>query len=117
MVIDLSKIKIFLKPGATDMRKAINGLSGMVRNELGEDPFSGNLFLFLSRSRDNMKALYWDRNGYCLWQKRLEKHKFPWPNNDSKCWSLTKDELLMLLRGIDFFNVHTELKYGSNSAG
>lgn len=112
MLIDLNAIKIFLKPGSTDMRKAINGLSGIVRNELDKNPFSGNLFLFINRNRDNMKAIYWDRNGYWLMQKRLEKHKFPWPNDDLKYWSLTKEELLMLLKGIDFFNVHSELKYG-----
>ena len=74
---DLSRVPIFIRPGVTDMRKAINGLSIIATEQMEKDPLSGALFLFCNRYRRIMKALYWDRNGFCLWQKKLEKHRFP----------------------------------------
>ena len=115
MFPDFSKIKIFIKPGTTDMRKAINGLSIIIADELEADPLSGNLFLFCNKARRNLKALYWDRNGFCLWQKKLEKHRFPWPKNNQDALELKQTELDMLLKGIDFWNAHTELKYSEIS--
>lgn len=71
-----AETKVYLAPGNTDMRKAINGLSITVQGILDLDPFSGHLFVFCNRAKTIIKILYWDRNGFCLWQKRLEKHKF-----------------------------------------
>jgi transposase len=98
--------KVYLAPGSTDMRKAINGLSIMVQGVLELDPFSGHLFVFCNRSMTIIKILYWDRNGFCLWQKRLEKHRFKWPKNKSQIESINRKELLWLLDGIDPFTVH-----------
>jgi len=67
MKLDFSQTRIFLRPGFIDMRKAINGLSLMTEMEMGMDPFSGSLFLFCGKSRRILKAIYWDRNGFCLW--------------------------------------------------
>jgi transposase len=58
-----------------------------------------------------MKALYWDRNGFCLWQKRLEKDRFPWPQDREEVLGISRDELDMLLSGIDFFNAHKTLHF------
>ena len=69
--------KVFLVLGTTDMRKAINGLSLLVAEHLEMDVFSGHLFAFCNRDRSIIKILYWDNNGFCLWQKRLERHRFP----------------------------------------
>lgn len=72
--------KVFLALGATDIRKAINGLSVIVSEQMNLDVFSGNLFVFCNRQKSILKILYWDKNGFCLWQKRLEKDRFKWPN-------------------------------------
>ena len=74
-------VRVFLAPGSTDMRKAINTLSIVVEDGLHLDPFSGHLFAFCNSARTILKVLYWDRNGFCLWQKRLEKHRFTWPRD------------------------------------
>ena len=59
------------------MIKAVNGLSIIVTDDMELDPFAESLFIFCNRNKKLIKALYWDRNGFCLWQKRLEKDKFP----------------------------------------
>jgi len=111
MFPDFSKIRIFLRPGNTDMRKAINSLTVLVSEDMQGDPLSGSLYLFCNKQRKNMKVLYWDRNGFCLWQKKLEKHRFPWPDTEEAARELTREELDMLLKGIDFFHAHTKLQY------
>ena len=82
MFIDWTNTRIFIRPGKTDMRKQSGGLSVLVEQELECDPFSGSLYLFCNRRRNLMKVLYWDRNGFCLWGKKLEKHRFPWPDSE-----------------------------------
>jgi len=111
MTIDLSKARIFLRPGTTDMRKAVNGLTAIVQENMRQDPFSGSVYLFCNRQRKLLKAVYWDKSGFWLSQKRLEKEKFPWPNDESEARELTMEELRMLLAGIDFFKAHKELFY------
>jgi len=111
MIIDWTKVKIMIKPGSTDFRKQINGLALLVENELKLNAFSNYLFMFCSKNRSRLKILYWDRNGFCLWLKRLEKDKFPWPANETEAREITFDELKLLLDGIDFFNAHKTLNY------
>jgi transposase len=111
MVIDLSTVKIFLRPGHTDMRKAVNGLSVIVQEVMAHNPFSGSVYLFCNRERKLLKAVYWDRTGFWLCQKRLEKDKFPWPEDEEEVRELTGEQLQMLLSGIDFFKAHKELFY------
>ena len=67
MFVDLSQVKIFVKPGATDLRKQQAGLSVVVQNILQADPFTGSLYLFCNRKRNLLKILYWERNGFCVW--------------------------------------------------
>ena len=93
------------------MRKAINGLAVLVDEQMKGDPLNGSLYLFCNKQRRNLKALYWDRNGFCLWQKKLEKHRFPWPETEEAAKELSRKELEMLLDGIDFFRAHKELHY------
>jgi len=111
MIIDLTKAKIFLRPGTTDLRKAVNGLSVIVQEDIEQDPFSGSVFLFCNRERKLLKAVYWDKTGFWLSQKRLEKNRFPWPMDEKEARELTADELQMLLAGIDFFKAHKELYF------
>jgi transposase len=113
MIIDLEKLNIYVSPGVTDMRKQINGLSILVQEELEKDPFSGSLFLFCNKTRKLIKILYWDINGFCLWMKRLEKDRFPWPQDRSSVSDITRDQLEMLLKGIDFWKAHKKLHYSS----
>ena len=111
MIFDLSKAKIFLRPGATDLRKAANGLSVIVQEGIKQNPFSGSIFLFCNRDRKLLKAVYWDKTGFWVSQKRLEKNRFPWPADEGEARELTVEELQMLLAGIDFFKAHKELFY------
>ena len=111
MTIDISKVKIFIRPGNTDLRKAVNGLTAMVEQEMSGEPFSGNVYLFCNRERKLLKALWWERNGFWLSQKRLEKDKFPWPSSSDAVQELSAEELSMLLTGIDFFKAHKNLYY------
>jgi transposase len=110
MFVDFSKIRIFVRPGTTDFRKQINGLSIMVQDDMELDSLSNNLFLFCNKKRNRLKVLYWDKNGFCLWLKRLEKDRFPWPKNKEAAIEIETDKFRMLLSGIDFWNAHQELK-------
>lgn len=73
MIPALSRVKVFVYNQPCDMRKGINGLIGLVRSELQEDPLSGHCFCFISRRRNQIKVLYWDCNGYCIWMKKLTR--------------------------------------------
>ncbi len=115
MILDWNKVRIFVKPGPTDMRKQINGLSIIVSEELEMDPFEGNLFLFCNRRKKILKIIYWDKNGFAMWMKNLEKDKFPWPMNLKEATEITQEQFSFLLQGIDFWNAHKELEYHSVS--
>jgi transposase len=106
MIHAASHTRVFLALGNTDMRKAINGLSILVEGAMELDPFSGHFFVFSNRRRTMVKILYWDRNGFCLWQKRLEKHRFKWPQKETDVTELSTRELGFLLEGLDIGVVH-----------
>jgi transposase len=111
MFIDFTKMRIYIRPGHTDMRKQASGLSLLVSEEMLLDVFSRHLFFFCNKRRNLLKAVYWDRNGFCLWQKKLEKEKFPWPEEEKNVRELTQQQLSWLLEGIDFFHPHKRLNY------
>jgi transposase len=111
MIVDISKARIFIRPGATDMRKASNGLTILIQESMEEDPFSGHIYVFCNRDRKLLKAVYWDLTGFWLCQKRLEKDKYPWPETKEAVQELSEGELSMLLTGIDFFKEHKPLCY------
>ena len=73
--LEVDAARIFVRPGATDMRKQINGLALLVQEQMQLSPFELGLFVFCNGQRRILKALYWDRTGYCLWMKRLEKQQ------------------------------------------
>lgn len=102
--------RIYLAIGSTDMRKAINGLSILVEDRLRLDPFSGHLFAFCNRGRNMVKILYWDRNGFCLWQKRLEKQFFSWPDSSAEIMELDLRQLSWLLEGLKIGQQHAHEK-------
>ena len=106
-------LKVYIDTGYTDMRKSINGLSILVADQLELDPLSGHLFAFCNRRRDITKILYWDRNGFCLFQKRLEKNKFKWPEATRGVLHIHGHELSWLLDGLslDQREAHHALLY------
>jgi transposase len=114
MLGDYCRSRIFIKPGRTDFRKAINGLSGIIENQMRQDPLSGCYFVFCNKRKDRMKILYWDQNGFCLWYKRLEKDKFIWPMTEEDAQELSAEEFSWMLRGLDYRRAHKRLKYSSN---
>ncbi len=109
-------VPIYLHRAPVDFRKAINGLSAIVSTVMELSIFEAGLFVFCNKKRDKLKILYWDSTGFCLWQKRLEKDKFIWPNKYQTPvinWSL--EQLNWLLRGIDVSKIktHNLLKYNT----
>ncbi len=102
-----SSVKIYLATTPVDMRKGHDGLAAAVRNQLGQDEFSGHLFVFMSRSRDRVKILCWERGGFVLWYKRLEKSRFRMPTleGDGSSLELDAGQLAMLLDGVDMDRV------------
>lgn len=115
MNVDWEKVNIYLRPGDTDMRKQINTLSLFVKSDMEKDPLNGDMYIFCGKNRKRIKALYWDRNGFCMWQKQLERDRFPWPKTEEDAKDITREKLHMLLRGIDFFKEHKEIRYAAIS--
>jgi len=97
----LPEVNVFIATAPTDMRKSFDGLAILVQQELKKKVFSGDLFVFFSRKVDRVKILYWDRNGYCVWAKRLEKGCFRLPRVQGKVIPMRTHELALLLEGID----------------
>jgi len=108
-------VRVYIATGITDMRKSINGLSILVADQLELDPLSGHLFAFCNRKRDIIKILYWDRNGFCLWHKRLEKDQFRWPETEVGVLDIHGHELAWLLDGLslDQREAHQHLSYAT----
>jgi transposase len=94
--------RVWLAAGATDMRRGFDGLARQVQQVLGQDPFSGHLFVFRGRRGDLVKVLFWDGQGLCLFAKRLERGRFVWPQAKDGVVTLTPAQLSMLLEGIDW---------------
>jgi transposase len=95
--------RIYLALGATDMRKGFEGLYGLVRDRLQQEPLSGHVFLFCNKARNRTKVLFWDGTGLWICAKRLEKGRFSWPSEGDQQTGVTlsHEELSLLLGGID----------------
>lgn len=94
--------KVFVASNPVSMHKSFDGLAALVQAQFKLEPISEQIFIFFNRKRDKVKCLYWDRNGFCLWYKRLEKGRFPKLRiNSNKPIKMTLIELSMLLEGID----------------
>lgn len=110
MMHSIVNAQVYLALGVTDMRKSINTLSIVVEGQMRHNPLSGSLFAFCNRKRDIIKILQWDKNGFCLFEKRLEKGRFSWPESREEVMALTHRELLWLIAGmpIPFFSAGSE---------
>lgn len=115
MIPLLQGTKVFLALGSVDMRKAIDGLSQLVAGQLQMDPFSGHLFAFCNRRRNLVKILLWERNGFWLFQKRLERQVFHWPRSEKEVLELGIREMNWLLDGLDPLQIkpHKTLHYSN----
>lgn len=97
---------VFIHREPVDMRKAINGLSVLVESAGMGDLMGPSLFVFTGRRRDLVKILYFDKSGFALWQKRLEKDKFPWPRKETKeVVHISTEQLSWLLDGYDVWKM------------
>ena len=101
MLILPPSVHIYLAADPADMRRGFDGLSYLVREFLGADPLSGHLFVFHNRRRDRVKVLYWDRSGYALFYKRLEKGRFHFPEVSGSQVEIESSDLILLLEGIE----------------
>jgi transposase len=93
--------RVLLYRDPVDMRKSIDGLSFLVIDGMARSPGDGTLFVFCNRQRDKVKMLYWDRNGFCLWYKRLEKERFKIPAIEGASCTLSASCLRWLMDGLD----------------
>lgn len=102
MIPVLADAKIWLAAGVADMRRGFNGLAAQTEQVLAGDPYSGHLFLFRGRRGDQIKMIWWDGQGACLFTKRLERGRFVWPAAREGKISLSRAQLAMLMEGIDW---------------
>ena len=94
---EISRILAYRQP--VDMRKSFNGLLGLVKNVLVEDPLCGTLYVFANRRGTYVKAIYWDRTGFCLLAKRLERGRFVFPS-EAETFEMSEQAFRLLLDGI-----------------
>jgi len=107
---------VYLYRDFVDFRKSINGLSLIVEQQMQLSPLNGSVYVFCNKNKDKLKVLYWDKTGFALWYKRLEKQRFKWlkaDEDDVLC--ITGAELNRLLDGLDIFyqKPHKSLFYDS----
>lgn len=106
-------VRIFLCTHHVDLRKSFDGLAQLVREFLDVDPMSGHLFVFRNKRADRLKLLYWDRDGYMIVYKRLEKgsFRFPAPSGDHEGVEIRAADLTMILDGVDLESVKRQSRY------
>ena len=107
MLLPETNLRIWLHTEPTDMRKSYDGLSVLVKQNLKEDPLSGHLFVFINRKQTQMKILYFDRSGYCIWSKRLEQGQFHYrKESGGSKQPLDWARLKMIIEGVDTTAIH-----------
>jgi transposase len=106
-----SQVKIWLYAKPTDMRKSFDGLSALAKNHIREDVLSGHMFVFINRRQTQIKILYFDRSGYCLWAKRLEEGRFQYNKNAGEKQRLSLTELTLIIEGLEIKNIRQRKRY------
>jgi len=109
-----ASVRVYLCLRACDMRKSFDGLHTLVREHLELDPFAGHLFVFASRRRDRVKILYWDRDGFAIWSKRLEEGTYavPFGEGETNRREITAQELGAILSGNVLTQAARRKRYG-----
>lgn len=113
-----SSQRYYLSRQAADMRQSYDGLGGAVRQGLGRDPLSGEVFIFLNRRRTMVKLLVWDRSGFVIWAKRLERGTFELPQGSGAGASIVLgwEELVLILEGVSLGSVRRRKRYSRPKA-
>ena len=108
-----SHMRFYIYRGVVDMRKGYDGLSGLVRNELGENPTNGAAYVFFNRNRQLVKILVWDKDGFVIYGKRLEQGCFEQlePLMSGKKYAIRYQHLVMLLSGISLLGIRQRPRY------
>jgi transposase len=116
MLMPSPAVRVFVASVPVDLRWSFDRLAACAATVLGQDPLSGHLFVFRNRSGDRAKILYWDRTGYCLWYKRLEKGTFHLPSASEPSVEMCAAELMLLLEGIDLAGARRQRRWHLRSA-
>ncbi len=116
MFLPEGSTRVWLCTEPTDMRKSFNGLSAAVKHCLSENPLSGHLYVFINRRRTQMKILYFDRTGYAVWSKRLERGQFVMHPGGDRKEALSFAQLQCLLEGIELKNTKRYKRFALASA-
>ena len=105
--------RYYLHRDYTDLRKGFDSLSGIVRNEMGSNPLSGDIFIFFNRRRNQVKLLQWDKDGFAIYYKRLEKGTYELPEikNKNLQMELTNESLMLILQGICLRSIKRRIRY------
>ena len=108
-----ASVRVYLCLSACDMRRSFDGLHALVRDHLQLDAFAGHLYLFANKRKDRLKILYWDRDGFSIWAKRLEEGSYAIPSGEpgSHRFEITVGELGALLSGIDLSTATRRKRY------
>jgi len=109
-------VRVFVRTQPTDMRRSFDRLAWMVQEVLHQDPFSGHLFVFVNRSGDRMKILFWDRSGYALFYKRLEQGIFHLPEEEA-CVEIDVPRLTLILEGLDLSGARQHKRFSPGGPG
>jgi len=108
--------RVFLCQSSVDFRKAHDGLCAIIRDQFQDNPFSGDIFAFFNRAKDRIKLLVWDRNGFWLLYKRLEKSRFPFAVSGEGRLEIEQGQLAMILEGIEWKNAKRVSRFSSTVA-
>lgn len=104
-------VRVFVCLVPVDMRRSFDGLAALAEQVVHADPLSGHLFVFRGRRGDRLKILYWDRDGYAVWYKRLEVGTFRFPSDASETKEISSVELALILEGIDLGSAKREKRF------
>jgi transposase len=113
-----ASVRVYLCTAPCDMRRSFDGLHALVSSAMKLDAFAGHLFVFANRRKDRVKILYWDRDGFAVWAKRLEEgtYAMPFDEEDEPSREITAQELGALLSGIDLRVAQRHKRYQRTSA-
>ncbi len=108
-----STVRIFVSTQPTDMRRSFDGLAMITRENMGQDPLSGHLFVFFNRRGDRVKIMFWDRSGFCIWYKRLEEGVFRLPQSivNTSNPEVEVSDLSLILEGIDLSSARRRKRF------
>lgn len=117
MLSDLSTHRIFFFNQPTDMRKGFNGLSGLINGISGTNLHNGDVFVFINRNKDKLKLLQWDRSGFAIYYKHLERGSFEWPTQEARQIEIDTKRLHDVLDGISLVDGKQRIRFSFEKKG